>query len=75
MKRWKFISGFAVFMSLLFALSSCGPWKPLLTEDEVLSNLSERYGEDFVILETINNCEYCADNKTIRCRLYLAVPS
>lgn len=75
MKRWKFISYFTVLMSLLFALSSCGPWKPLLTEDEVLSNLSERYGEGFVILETINNCEYRADNKTIRCRLYLAAPS
>lgn len=75
MKRWKFISGFAILMSLLFVLSSCGPWKPLLTEEEVLSNLSERYGEDFVILETINNCEYRTDNKTIRCKLYLAAPS
>ena len=75
MRRWKFISGFAVLMSLSFALSSSGPWKPLLTEDEVLANLSERYGEDFVILETINNCEYRTDNKTIRCRLYLAAPS
>lgn len=75
MKRWKFIVGFAVLISLLFVLFSCGVWKPLLTEEEVLSNLSERYGADFVISETIHNCEYRTDNETIRCRLYLAAPS
>ena len=75
MKRWKFVASFAILISLLFVLSSCGAWKPLFTEEEVLSKLSERYGEDFVILETINNCEYRTANKTIRCRLYLAAPS
>lgn len=75
MKRWKFVAGFAILISLPVVLSSCGAWKSLFTEEEVLSKLSERYGEDFVILETINNCEYRTDNKTIRCRLYLAAPS
>lgn len=75
MKRWKYIACFAVFISLLFVLSSCGAWKPLLTEEEVLARLSERYNTDFVILETINNCEYRTENETIKCRLYLAAPS
>lgn len=75
MKRWKFVASFAILITLLFVLSSCGAWKPLFTEEEVLSKLSERYGEDFVILEIINNCEYRTANKTIRCRLYLAAPS
>ena len=73
MKRWKFVVVFAILISLLFVLSSCGAWKPLFTEEEVLSKLSERYGEDFVFLETIDNCEYRTDNKTIRCRLYRTV--
>ena len=76
MKRWKYIASFAILISLLFVLSSCGAWKPLLTEEEVLSRLSERYsGTEFVILETINNCEYRTENETIRCRLYLAAPA
>lgn len=74
MKRWRYGACFAVLMSLLFLLSSCGAWRPLLTEKEVLSKLSERYGDDFVILETINNCEFRTNNETIRCRLYLAAP-
>lgn len=65
---------FAILISLSFVLSSCGAWKPLLTEKEVLSKLSERYGEDFVILETINDCEFTF-NSTIRCRLYKAAPA
>lgn len=74
MNRMKYIFSFAILISLLFILSSCGALKPLLTEEEVLSNLSERYGTDFVILETINNCEYQTEDETIRCRLYLAAP-
>lgn len=75
MKRWKYIVSFTIFMSLLLTLFSCGSWKPLFTEEEVLSNLSERYGADFVILETFDHCEYRTDNKTIKCKLYLAAPS
>lgn len=74
MRRWKYLASFVIFISLLFVLSSCGAWKPLLTEKEVLAKLSERYGEDFVILETINDCEFTF-NSTIRCRLYKAAPA
>lgn len=70
----KSIICFAILISLLFVLSSCGAWKPLLTEKEVLSKLSEQYGEDFVILETINDCEFIFDS-TIRCKLYKAAPA
>lgn len=73
MRRWKYLASFVIFISLLFVLSSCGAWKPLLTEKEVLAELSDRYGEDFVILETINDCEFTY-NSTIRCRLYKAAP-
>lgn len=75
MKRWIHIASFTILINLLLILSSCGALKPLLTEEEVLSNLSERYGTDFVILETINNCEYRKEDETIRCRLYLAAPA
>lgn len=74
MSRWKPVVGLILLASLL--LSACGPLKPLLTEEEVLSRLSERYdGAEFVILETINDCEYKTKDKTIRCRLYLAAPA
>lgn len=69
------IAGFAVSISLLLLLSSCGALKPLLTEEEVLSSLSERYRTDFVILETIDHCGYRTEDETIRCRLYLAAPA
>ena len=72
MRRGIHIARFTILISLLLLLSSCGAFKPLLTEEEVLSSLSERYGTDFVILETIDHCEYRTENKTIRCRLYLA---
>ena len=72
MRRGIHIASFTILISLLLLLSSCGAFKPLLTEEEVLSSLSERYGTDFVILETIDHCEYGTENKTIRCRLYLA---
>lgn len=75
MRRWIRIAGFTVLISLILLLSSCGALKPLLTEEEVLSSLSERYGTDFVILKTINNCEYRTEDETIRCRLYLAAPA
>ena len=68
------MAGMILLTSLL--LSACGPFTPLLTEKEVLSELSERYdGAEFVILETINDCEYKTEGKTIRCRLYLAAPA
>lgn len=74
MSRWKPVAGLILLTSLL--LSACGPLTPLLTEEEVLSRLSERYdGAEFVILETINNCEYKTKDKTLRCRLYLAAPA
>jgi len=75
LKCRKYSACFAVLISLLFVLSSCGTWKPLLTEEEVLAKLSERYNMDFVILKTINNCEYRTENETIKCRLYLAAPA
>ena len=74
MRSWKPIAGLILLTS--FLLSACGPLTPLLTEKEVLSRLSERYdGAEFVILETINNCEYKTQDKTLRCRLYLAAPA
>lgn len=74
MRSWKPMAGLILLTSLL--LSACGPFTPLLTEKEVLSELSERYdGAEFVILETINDCEYKTEGKTIRCRLYLAAPA
>lgn len=51
MKQWKFISGFPILMSLLFVLSSCGPWKPLLTEDEPIRLTITFYDEDRVIAD------------------------
>ena len=74
MSRWKPVAGLILLTSLL--LSACGPLTPLLTEEEVLSRLSERYdGAEFVILETINNCEYKTKDRTLRGRLYLAAPA
>ena len=75
MEQWKRSVNIIILAGVLLALFSCGAWKPLFTKEEVLSELSERYGAEFVILETINNCEYRTGNKTIRCRLYLAAPS
>lgn len=49
MRRWIRIVGFTVLISLILLLSSCGALKPLLTEEEVLSSLSERYGTDFIV--------------------------
>ena len=73
MGRWKPVAGL-IFLTCLL-LSACGPLTPLLTEKEVLAELSERYdGAEFVILETINDCEYKTEDKTIRCKLYLAAP-
>ena len=52
MRRWKPVAGLILLTS--FLLSACGLLTPLLTEKEVLSELSERYdGAEFVILETI----------------------
>lgn len=72
MRRGIRIAGFTVLISLLLMLFSCGALKPLLAEEEVLSSLTERYGTDFVILETIDHCEYRTEDETIRCRLYRA---
>lgn len=68
------MAGMILLASLL--LSACGPFTPLLTEKEVLSELSERYdGAEFAILETINNCEYKTEGETLRCKLYLVAPA
>ena len=56
------MAGLILLTSLL--LSACGPFTPLPTEKEVLPELSERYdGAEFVILETINDCEYKTKDK------------
>lgn len=74
MAQRKYLSSVMILITLLFLLTACGSFQPLLTEDEVLSLLSERYGMDFVILDTINDCEFAREGTTIRCRLHLAAP-
>lgn len=62
MNRRKLAVWFMLLISVL--LSACGTFTPLLTEDEVLSQLSERYvGTEFVILETIDGSKYVREDR------------
>ena len=75
MSRRKLVVCFILAISVL--LSACGPLKPLLSEEEVLSWLSERYEMDFLIVETIKDCDVLVPQRDtyIRCRLYQAAPA
>ena len=56
MNGWKRVVCLIFITNLLFALTACAP--SLYSENEVLEILSEQYGEDFVIIETLNSNLY-----------------
>lgn len=81
MRELKFAARAIALIALLLSasyfllLASCGAFKPLPAKDEVLSSLSERYGMDFVIVETVK-CRLHQNSDSIeRCKLYLMAPA
>lgn len=59
---------------ILLSLTSCAP--PFFSEEEVLEILSERYGEEFVIIETLNNkCSSATSSGVVKRKLYSAALS
>jgi hypothetical protein len=75
MTQRKYLACFMAVIALLLFLTACDPLKPLLSEDEVLAWLSERYETDFVIVETIKDCDFPQKDSIIRCRAYQAAPA
>ena len=75
MNRWKRVVCLILITNLLFALTACAP--SLYSENEVLEILSEQYGEDFVIIETLNSNLYSItpSNFSVKSKLYSAAPS
>ena len=71
MNRWKQVACLIFLAGLLFTLTACAP--SLYSKNEVLEILSERYGEEFVIMETLNSNLYPSitpSNFAVRSRLY-----
>lgn len=71
MNRWKRIACLIFLTNLLFTLTACAP--SLYSENEVLEILSERYGEEFAIMETLNSDLYPSitpSHFAVRSRLY-----